>query len=217
MSRLNDNSPLRNLLLPLCLVLLCHAGPSFAERTDRDKPMHMEANTVNVDDAKQISTFEGNVQLLQGTLSIQADKVVITQDQGGFYHCTATGQPAHFRQKRDGANEYVEGYGERIEYDTRGEVAEFFGKARIKREGDDVRGEHIVYSTRTEVFQVSGTHDAASAGTQGSGRVTIVIQPHGKAADVTPDAASAPAAAGSAPGGAPLQMKPSTTITNPGH
>jgi lipopolysaccharide export system protein LptA len=226
MSRLNDNPLWRHLLLPLCLLLLCHAGPSFAERADRNQPMHLEANSVNVDDTNQISTFEGNVQLLQGSLSIQADKIVITQDKGGFYHCTATGQLAHFRQKRDGENEYVEGYGERIEYDTHSEVAEFFGQARIKREGDDVRGEHIVYSTRTEVFKVNGTHDVANSGTPGTGRVTIVIQPHSTAADsaaeTPPAAASSVSASGvaapsSVSDGAPLHIKPATTITKPGH
>lgn len=203
MIRLNDNPPLRRLLLPLCLLWLCHAQPSLAERADRNQPMHLEANTVNVDDANQISTFEGNVQLLQGTLSIQADKIVVTQDKDGFQYCTAIGRLAHFRQKRDGANEYVEGYGERIEYNTHSEVAEFFGQARIRREGDDVSGDHIVYSTRTEVFQVSGAREQ-STDKPGSGRVTLIIQPQGKAAG---------AASAVAPASAPLPANPAPMTT----
>jgi lipopolysaccharide export system protein LptA len=201
MSRLKNNS-----LLLLCM-LLGLAGPALAERADRSKPMHLEANTVSVDDVNQISTFEGNVQLLQGTLSIQADRIVVIQDKDGYQHCTATGHLAHFRQKRDGANEYVEGYGERIEYDTRSEVAEFFGQARIKREGDDVRGEHIIYSTKTEVFRVSGD-PVQGTDKPGSGRVTLIIQPQGKAAD-----APAGAASGVAPASAPVSVKPATKTT----
>jgi lipopolysaccharide export system protein LptA len=187
---------------PLCLLLLCHSGLSLAERADRNKPMHMEANSVFVDDINHTSTFDGNVQLLQGTLSIQADKIVVVQDKDGFQHCTASGRLAHFRQKRDAVNEYVEAYGERIEYDTHSEIAEFFGQARIRREGDDVRGEHIVYNTRTEVFQVSGAPADNSADTTRTGRVTVVIQPQNKASDVE---AAEP----------PLPIKPSTTITQP--
>lgn len=197
MSRLKNNS-----LLLLCL-LLGHACPSWAERADRSKPMHLEANTVSVDNANQISTFEGNVQLLQGTLSIQADKIVVTQDKDGFQYCTATGQLAHFRQKRDGANEYVEGYGERIEYSTHSEVAEFFGQARIRRDGDDVSGDHIVYSTRSEVFQVSGAREQ-STGKPGSGRVTLIIQPQAKAVG---------AASAVAPASAPLPANPAPMTT----
>lgn len=190
-----------NFLRLFCLLLLSHPGLSLAEHTDRNKPMHMEANSVFVDDVNQTSSFEGDVQLLQGTLSIQADKIVVVQDKGGFQHCTATGQLAHFRQKRDAVNEYIEAYGERIEYDTHSEVAEFFGQARIRRGGDDVRGEHIIYHTRTEVFQVSGAPADKASETSTTGRVTVVIQPQNKASDVAP-----------AP---PLPIKPATTITEP--
>lgn len=204
MSRLKNN-----FFLLLCL-LLFHAGSSYAERADRNKPMRMEANRVSVDDVNQTSSFEGDVQLTQGTLSIQANKIVVTQDKAGFQHCTATGQLAHFRQKREGASEYVEGYGERIEYDTHSEVSEFFGQARIKREGDDVRGEHITYNTRTEVFQVSGAHEE-STNKSGTGRVTLVIQPKSK----TPADADPAAASGVTPDAAPSAIKPETTTIEP--
>ena len=194
-------NPLRNKSLWLLCLLLCHAGSSLAERSDRGKPVHLEASSVSVDDMKQTSSFEGNVLLQQGTLSIQADKIVVVQDKEGYQHCTATGHLAHFRQKREAENEYVDGYGERIEYDTRTEVAEFFGQGRIKRDGDEVRGDHITYSTKTELFQVSGASDK-STGKPGSGRVTVVIQPPSKASDV-------------APAGAPLPIKPAATITEP--
>ena len=178
----------------LCLLLLTHAASSLAERADRSKPLHLEANSVFVDDTNQLSTFDGNVQLVQGTLSIQADRIVVTQDKDGFQHCSANGRLAHFRQKREGVNEYVEAYGERIEYDTRSEIIEFFGQARIRREGDDVSGEHIVYNTRTEVFQVDGSHDQSPA-TASGGRVTVVIQPRSSTPET--NAASAPPAASS--------------------
>ena len=145
--------PYMNLLqnkysLLLCLLLASHATLSFAERTDREKPIQMEADRVTVDNTRQISTFEGGVQVRQGTLLIEASKVVVTQDKQGFSQITATGELAHFRQKRDGLNEYAEGFGERIVYDSQAETANFFGQARVKREGDDVRGEHIIYSTK---------------------------------------------------------------------
>ena len=96
----------------------------FAERADRNKPMHLEADRGSIDDAKQISTFTGNVQLTQGTILIRCDKLIVAQDKEGFAHGTATGQLSSFRQKREGYDEYVEGYGERIEYDSKSEVVD---------------------------------------------------------------------------------------------
>ena len=179
-------NPLKNKYsLLLCLLLCSHAAPSFAERADRSKPILMKADRVTVDDAKQTSAFEGNVEMQQGTLLIEANTIVAIQDKKGYSQITATGQLAHFRQKRDGANEFAEGFGERIVYDNLAETAEFFGQARIKRQGDDVRGEHIIYNTRTGVFQVFGTNDENSD-TPDKGRVTIVIQPKNQSNETAP-------------------------------
>jgi lipopolysaccharide export system protein LptA len=195
-------NPLKNKIsLFLCLLLCSHMAASFAERADREKPIHMEADRVTVDDANQNSTFEGNVKMQQGTLSIEAGKIVAIQDKNGYSQITATGQPAHFRQKRDGVNEYAEGFGERIVYDSFAETADFFGQARVKREGDDVRGEHIIYNTKTGVFQVFGAADK-SPDTPNKGRVTIVIQPKDKATEPAPNPPALP-------------PKPSTNNTAP--
>jgi lipopolysaccharide export system protein LptA len=160
-------------LFILCMV--CYTAPSLAERADREQPLHLEADRVQIEDAKQSSSFEGNVLLSQGTLSIRADKLVVSQDKEGFKHSTSTGHPATFRQKREGLNEYVEGFAERIEYDTRADMLELFGQARIKREQDDLSGEHILYNSKTEVLQVSGATHSSSA--PSTGRVRVIIQP----------------------------------------
>ena len=187
--------------LLLFLLLSAHAGSSFAERADREKPIQMEADHVIVDDLKQVSTFEGNVQLHQGTLHIEASKIVVTQDKKGYSLITATGQLAHFRQKRDGFEEYTEGYGERIVYDSLAETADFFGQARVKREGDDVRGEHIIYNTKTGIFQVFSA-TVKNPDTPNQGRVTIVIQPKDKVPEAAPSAPVPP-------------LKPAAPPTNP--
>jgi len=168
------------------LVVSCgFVTTSLAESDDREKPIKIEADRVTVDDINQTSTFEGNVQAHQGTLLIEAAKIIVTQDKKGFSQMTATGQLAHLRQKRDGVSEYTEGFGERFEYDSFADIVNIFGQARIKREGDDVRGEHIIYNTKTGVFQVFGANEKNSD-TPNKGRVTIVIQPKEQAGDHTP-------------------------------
>lgn len=175
-------SPTKNKLLCLTVLMLC-APACFAERADRDKPMHLEADQVLIDDAQQISTFTGNVRMAQGTMLIRGDKIVVTQDPEGFKHGTAYGHTASFRQKREGLDEYVEGYGERIEYDTRAETVDFYIQARLKRELDEVRGEHITYSAKTEIFQVN--NGPVTAGTPPK-RVRAVLQPKPKTDSAPP-------------------------------
>ncbi|MBM3345352.1 MAG: lipopolysaccharide transport periplasmic protein LptA [Betaproteobacteria bacterium] len=161
----------------------CAAPSALAEKADREKPVNIESDRMNADDARRIATFEGRVVLTQGTLTLRADRITVRQDRDGFQFGTATGKPALFRQKREGANEYMEAEAERIEYDARAERVEFFENARMRRDGgDDVRGNFISYDARTEFFTVNsrpagGTGDSAMSGPQD--RVRAVIQPRG--------------------------------------
>ena len=190
------NLPL-NKLAWCSLLLLAWTGTLRAENADREKPIHLESDRVVVDDVTQTSVFEGNVELTQGTLQIEAAKIVLTEDKQGYKHCTATGKLAHFRQKHEGTGEYMEGYGERIEYDTRTETVDFFVQARVKRNQDDVQGDHIEYSTHTEVFQVSG--DPKNINDPNRGRVHAVIQPKSKEGAGSPAQKDAPLTIKSSP------------------
>jgi len=159
--------PVRPLLLSILLVT--HVPIAHAEKADRNKPLNIVSDKLNVDNANHVSIFEGKVELTQGTLRVIADKVVVTEDSAGNKRCVATGNLASFRQKREASHEYVEGYGQRIEYNAGTGTVDFFVQARVKRDRDDVRGDHITYSTQTEIFHVSGLSN--------SGRVHATIQP----------------------------------------
>ncbi len=176
------------------------AGSLQAESGDRAKPIHLEADRVSIEDLQQRSTFTGNVVLTQGTRSIKGEQIVVKQSKQGIELGTATGHPAEFREKQDGAEDYVEGYGDRIEYDVVGQVINIYGRAHIRRGQDNVSGEHIFYNMRTEVFQASGA-PPASAGRDG--RVVVEIPPS------TGAAASGPSATDS------LKIKPATTLSQP--
>lgn len=168
---------MRNRLFLLIFLLLCTPF-SYAEHADSGQPINIEADQVLIDNAKQISTFTGKVQMTQGTMVIRGDKIVVVQDKDGFKHGTAYGHTASFRQKREGLDEYVEGFGQRIEYDMRSDRVDFYVQARVKRAQDDVRGEHIIYNAKTEVFQADGGDKSSATAT--SGRVSAVLHPKPK-------------------------------------
>jgi len=158
--------------LLLGILFFGQLGTAHAEKADREKPIHIESDRMSLDNSNKVSVFEGKVELTQGTLRLIAEKVVVTEDAAGHKFCVATGHLASFRQKRDEANEYVEGYGERIEYNTLTEKIDLFTHARVKREQDDVSGDHITYSTVTEIFRVNSPEN--------TGRVRATLQPQNK-------------------------------------
>ena len=156
--------------------LLCCVQQALAENADRNKPINLDADQVTVDDGRHISTFTGNVRLSQGTLLITGDKIIVEQTVDGFKKMTAFGQTADFRQKQEGLDSYVEGHGERIEYDSARELVDIYGQASIKRGQDEVQGKHITYNIGTEIFKVEGDSSPASEG-EPSQRVRAVLQP----------------------------------------
>lgn len=188
--------------LTLCLLISLSA---HAERADRNKPMLLEANRVSIDDAKKIQILEGDVLITKGTMTLKADRVVIREDQYGFQKGTAFGGKsglARFRQKRDGKEEYVEGEGERIEYNTNSEVVEMFHRAWVKSGEDQVRGDYIWYDAISEKYLVTAGENRDPKAPPG--RVRVVIQPKGKDSEAKP-----------APRGERLELKGSGNLGSP--
>jgi lipopolysaccharide export system protein LptA len=177
-------------------IFLC--SPAYAEKADREKPINLEADRVSVDEAKQISTFEGRVVLTQGTLIIRGDRMEVRQDSQGFKTGITWGNLAYFRQKRDGYDEYIEGWAERIEYDGRADKVQMFNRASMKKGADEVRGNYISYDANTEFFQVTGSSTPTAGGS--NGRVRAVLQPKPKEKPVAqPPVSLQPAAEVGAP------------------
>lgn len=156
---------------------LLFAAGAQAEKADRAKPIHLEADRVTVDDAKQIANFSGNVVLTQGTMVMRGDRMEVRQDKDGFKQGTMWGNLAYFRQKRDGFDEYIEGWAERVEYDGRADKVQMFNRAMLKRGQDEVRGSYISYDSNTEFFQVDGATKTAKSGDD---RVRVIMNPKPK-------------------------------------
>jgi lipopolysaccharide export system protein LptA len=155
----------------LCAALL--SFPVHAEKADREKPIHLEADTVTIDDIKKVSVYQGNVILSQGTMIVRADWVQVTQNAEGLDKINATGRPVAFRQKMDGSEEFIEGFADRVEFDGVTRQLELIGQARLRRGSDELRGTQISYNANTEFFKVVGQPDAKTP----SGRVRAVIRP----------------------------------------
>jgi lipopolysaccharide export system protein LptA len=186
---------LRLLVAVVLLSGLAANPPARAERADRYKPTQVESDRMEYDDLKQVNVFTGSVVLTRGTITIKGDRMVVSQDAEGYQHGTTTGKLASFRQKRDGLDEWLEGYGEEIEYNGKTETVRLIRKAKVRRlDGtrviDEIEGPLIIYDGRTEQFNVEGA--AIGPAASGRERVKVVIQP--RLTDPTPGAQSSPAA-----------------------
>lgn len=191
--RLPRRSGLRCLGVATLLSGLLAALPAQAERADRDKPVNIEADSMQYDDARQLSVFTGNVTLTKGTILIRADRLTLRQDAAGNQYGTAIGNPASFRQKREGVEQFILGSAQQLQYDGRSETVRLEQQATLKRLEheritDEVHGNLIVYDSRTEFFDVRSGGPSTATPENPGGRVRVVIQPK----SATPEARQTP-------------------------
>lgn len=194
---------LRLTAMTLCLLA---AQTAFAEKADRDKPTQLETNKMSIDDAKKIQILEGDVVLIKGTMVLKADRLVISEDKYGFQIGVATGGKdglARFHQKREGKDEFVDGEGERIEYNSNSEIMELFHRAWMKSGEDQVKGDYIKYDTVSERYLVTaGENRDPKAPPQ---RVRAIIQPKTKGTPPNQPTSRTP----------PLELKGAGSLSEP--
>jgi len=171
----------RLMLAALCAAVC--APVAQAEKADRDKPINYQADAGDVNYQTKVGTLLGHVIVTQGTLTIHADKVILRQNPDNSLSATVYGNPLTFREKRDGYDEYYEGFAQRAEYDGQKRFLELFDRALLRKGQDEIRSNYISYNAETEFFKAEGRPDTRPPGADEpplGARVRGVFQPQPK-------------------------------------
>ena len=145
-------------------------GPAWALSADRDQPIFIEADAVDIDERAGVSTYTGDVSLVQGSTRIEADMVKVFTTDRQLNKVTARGAPAHYRQLPSETEEEVEARAESILYTVATGLLVLSGNAELSQAGSRFEGARIEYDTRRDVVRASGAE-------RGEERVRVVIQP----------------------------------------
>jgi lipopolysaccharide export system protein LptA len=166
-----------------CGLVLSAASPAaFAEKADKNKPINLEADSAQYDDAKQTMVVEGRVLVTKGTLVLRAMRVEQREDPEGNQFMVATAKAPErvfFRQKREGLDEFMEGEAERIDYDGKADTVRLSGRAVMRRLrgstlADESVGNLIVFNNMTETMNINGKQATAGVPSQ---RVRMMLSP----------------------------------------
>jgi lipopolysaccharide export system protein LptA len=204
----------RSFALALAALAVAGALPAQAEKSDRFKPLNVEADLPGkIDLLNQYVVFNGNVVVTKGTMTIRANRIEVRESPDGYHTAVAFGSPsqhATFRQKRDAPDEYIAGDAERLEYDGKSDVIRFVNNASVRRlrgseTSDEISGNLVTYDSGTEVFNVTG--GATPTATNPGGRVRAVLTPKEGSAAAAEAAAGASAAAS-----APTQLRTAPSL-----
>ena len=152
------------------LLLLFAPLASWGQDSDRSEPIYIEADRAMLDEKQEISVYDGNVQLRQGSFMLQGESMTVYLANKQVDRIILTGKPASMQQRRDGRDIEQHAEAESIDYNTRDEQVILLGSARIWQDGEDeFRSERIVYNLKDSTV---------NAGGKGSkDRVHIILQP----------------------------------------
>ena len=98
---------MRNKLLLICLLLtqIIGVNNAMARSDDRDKPIHITADTAELNDKTGISIYRGDVKMVQGTTILTGDIVTIHSNEATVEKVISIGNLATYQETTDDGEE----------------------------------------------------------------------------------------------------------------
>ncbi|TCK07309.1 lipopolysaccharide transport periplasmic protein LptA [Marinobacterium mangrovicola] len=164
--RLNLNIP-----AVICSLAFWLTSPAMALPEDSSQPIHIGADSASMNDRTGVTTYRGDVEIVQGTMKIRGDQVELFRDANGEVNrIVSVGRPAEFEQQPKRDDPLTHAYGQRMEYLVNQKQVTITKEARVEQGKDVFTGERIVYKMDQAIV------DAFSS-ESGDQRVQMVIQP----------------------------------------
>ncbi|WP_454781191.1 lipopolysaccharide transport periplasmic protein LptA [Legionella sp. WA2022007384] len=133
------------------LLFFLFASSSYALTEDKEKVMHVMADSADLSQQDHKGTYIGNVELVQGTTNLQADKAVtIGNEKNQLVVAIANGtkeKQAHYWTITDPQKPPVHAYADTIRYYPIRHLIELIGNARVEQGKNSFSAAKISYDT----------------------------------------------------------------------
>ena len=158
-------------LLVMTASLVCGlmVSTAYALDSDREQPVHLEADRASYNQQTGVTVYSGNVILTQGTIRVEADTVTANLDQArSIKDVTALGKPAKFQQKVSPDKGIVYGEGNKVYYEAASSQITLTGGAKITQDNSSFNGNILRYGMKQGDIEGSGNSQQ---------RVQMIIPP----------------------------------------
>ncbi len=136
-------------ILPFLAVLL---APLYvlAAGSDRQQPVHLRADRIDIDKKTGVSLYRGHVLFTQGTLRLTAARATARHRGNELETVTAEGAPVTFRHRPEGSEEFIEGDAERAVYTAPTRRVDLYKTVTVRRGRDIFRAAVLHYDIESE-------------------------------------------------------------------
>lgn len=153
------------------LILLCNSLSTWALPGDRSQPITIKSDRAERDEKNGTTLYQGSVIMEQGSMRIEADRVIIHNAEKKVSLIVATGLPARYQQKVSVDKQPVIAKGNTIEYKIEGQALTLLGNASIEQEGSRLSGQRINYDLEQSLVTAGSDADAQPE------RIQMIIPP----------------------------------------
>ncbi|MDG6777418.1 lipopolysaccharide transport periplasmic protein LptA [Thiomicrorhabdus sp. zzn3] len=138
---------------------------------DDQQPIHITADSLDIQDLKGISVYKGNVEITQGKMSLYGDQVTLYHPQRDIQKIEVTGQPARFKRFDPVEQSWVTGQADFIDYRATSKTVLLTGNAVVEQPGKhNIKGPKLFYDMQKQTLQAESTP-------QQKQRISVTITP----------------------------------------
>jgi len=146
-----------NITMPRCAslflpVLLALPLSALAVDNERQLPVYLRADRIDVDQKKGLSLYRGHVVFSQGALRLTAARAEVQNRASVVETVTAEGKPVTFRHRPEGQEEFIEGAANRVVYHALAQRADLFGEVQVQRGRDLFRSAVLHYDIENQII-----------------------------------------------------------------
>ena len=185
--------PAVSILTTITLITL--SGHVSALDSDKTAPVAADADTTSIDFRTGKRILTGNVVVTQGSMSIEAAKIVLEYKNSELDIATAYGNPVKFKQIPEGHTEHVFGEGKQLKLEQSKDLITLTKNAKLTQKGNVITGKVIYYNIKTSKMTVKSDTSAKKKKTADStvkesskesvkktksGRTRVFIEPGSK-------------------------------------
>jgi len=154
----------------LCFGLLLISPVCWGLESDRQQPIHIQADRITMHERQGVSYYEGNVQFTQGSLQVKGDEITVYLQGDVLQKVIVKGNPATMQQQPEPDQELVHSKAARMEYDAQQQIVTLIDNAHVQQGPNSFAGDYIEYDTRNSMV-------SARKGETEDSRVHVIITP----------------------------------------
>ncbi len=157
--------------ISLLWIVLLASSSGGAATENSGQVISIDADYAERNEKTGLTEYRGNVVIRQGTVLIEADRIVIYSNKNKVIRVACFGTPAGYQQRSEDDQDILLARAENIDYLIADDLLKLKTDASLIKNGTSIRGDSISYDLAKGTWKAKGDQEGAQK------RIQLVIPP----------------------------------------